>query len=57
VDAVVVVASMGISTRSGLQSTLQNLNQVEAPVVGVVFNRVQESDQYPYYKYAYAQRS
>jgi succinoglycan biosynthesis transport protein ExoP len=53
VGSVVLVSSLGISTRSGITASLEKLARVHAPLIGVVLNRVPVSDQYPYYKYVY----
>jgi succinoglycan biosynthesis transport protein ExoP len=53
VDAVVLVISMGTSTRSGVTAALENLRSVNAPLVGVVLNRVPQADLYTYYRYSY----
>jgi len=53
VDSVVLVASMGTSTRTGIKASLESLARVGAPLVGVVLNKVPESDNYAYYRYAY----
>jgi capsular exopolysaccharide synthesis family protein len=55
VDAVVLVVSMGISTRSAVRASVESLASVNAPLVGVVLNQVPESDSYSYYKYAYTE--
>ena len=55
VDAVVMVVSMGTSTRSGVLAALENLGRVDAPLVGVVLNRVPPTDSYTYYRYAYGE--
>ena len=53
VDSVVLVVSMGTSTRTGIKAALESLARVSAPMVGVVLNRVPETDTYAYYRYAY----
>lgn len=52
VDAVVLVVSMGSSTRSGVLAALENLARVDAPVVGVILNKVTSEDSYTYYQYS-----
>jgi capsular exopolysaccharide synthesis family protein len=54
VDAVVVVASAGSTTKRSLARSLEMLRLVEAPVVGVVLNRVTGQNAYGYgYGYGY----
>ncbi|HEY3841900.1 MAG TPA: polysaccharide biosynthesis tyrosine autokinase [Acidimicrobiales bacterium] len=53
VDSVVLVTSVGISTRSQVTRALELLGRVEASVSGVVLNRASESDTGSYYHYAY----
>jgi polysaccharide biosynthesis transport protein len=55
VDAVVLVVSMGTSTKSGVVAALENLGRVNAPLVGVVLNRVPQTDSYTYYRYTYGE--
>lgn len=52
VDAVVLVVSMGSTTRSGVVGALENLARVNAPVVGVILNKVSSEDAYTYYQYS-----
>jgi non-specific protein-tyrosine kinase len=53
VDAIVVVGSVGTSTRSQVTRALQMLNQIDAPVSGIVLNRASPSEADTYYRYAY----
>jgi len=53
VDAVVMVVSMGTSTQSGVTAAIENLARVNAPLVGVILNRVPQTDSYTYYRYSY----
>ena len=55
VDAVVMVVSMGTSTQSGVIAALENLARVNAPLVGVILNRVPQTDSYTYYRYTYGE--
>ncbi len=52
-DAVILVASAGISTRRGAARALETLSRVNAPLIGVVLNRTPDSDAYVYYGYGY----
>jgi capsular exopolysaccharide synthesis family protein len=52
-DAVILVASLGISTHSGVRSALEALGSVEAPLIGAVLNRVPQSEPYSYYRYTH----
>ena len=51
VDAVIVVAHAGRVTTSNVTDTLERLDKVAAPVIGLVLNQVQEAraDNYYYY--------
>ncbi len=51
VDATVLVVNAGSTTTKGLQLTVETLKQVEAPVVGVVLNRVEEQPHGYGYRY------
>jgi polysaccharide biosynthesis transport protein len=53
VDAVVVVAAAGRSTRTQVSRALEVLGRVEAPIAGLVLNRASESVSFAYYRYAY----
>jgi capsular exopolysaccharide synthesis family protein len=55
VDAVVMVVSMGTSTKSGIIAALENLARVNAPLIGVILNRVPQTDSYAYYRYSYGE--
>jgi succinoglycan biosynthesis transport protein ExoP len=55
VDAVVMVVSMGTSTANGVVAALENLARVNAPLVGVILNRVPQTDSYTYYRYSYGE--
>jgi capsular exopolysaccharide synthesis family protein len=55
VDAVVMVVSMGTSTQSGVTTALEALARVNAPLVGVILNRVPQADSYTYYRYSYGE--
>ena len=48
VDAILLVASAGMTTRKELQASVQLLEQAQAPLVGTVLNRVTEERQYGY---------
>jgi succinoglycan biosynthesis transport protein ExoP len=54
VDSVVLVVSLGTSTRTNVRAALGNLARVDAPLVGIVLNRVPQSDSYAYYRYGNA---
>lgn len=55
VDATLVVADSRSTARKAVRRTLQLLDQVNAPVLGVVFNGLPAGGQYGYgYAYAYA---
>ena len=51
VDAVVIVAAAQTTTRRDISRSIEVLNRVEAPIVGVVLNGASEADCYVYYRY------
>jgi capsular exopolysaccharide synthesis family protein len=53
VDGVVMVASVGNSSRREVARAIDVLGRVDAPLVGVVLNKASESDSYAYYRYSY----
>jgi Mrp family chromosome partitioning ATPase len=54
VDATIVVATAGTTTRRQLHRALELLHQVDAPVVGTVLNRASADGSYGYgYQYGY----
>jgi capsular exopolysaccharide synthesis family protein len=55
-DSVVLVVSMGISTQSGVKASLEKLDRVSAPLIGVVLNRVEDSEPYSYYRYEHREK-
>lgn len=55
VDATLLVATAGRTTRKEFQRACERLAQVEAPVIGTVLNGVSDEESYGYtYRYAYA---
>jgi succinoglycan biosynthesis transport protein ExoP len=57
VDAVVLVVAARRSTRSQVKRSIEMLEQVHAPLSGVVLNRASEPDNYSYYQYTYRNSS
>jgi succinoglycan biosynthesis transport protein ExoP len=55
VDAVVMVVAMGTSTQSGVKAALENLARVNAPLAGVILNKVPQTESYAYYRYSYGE--
>lgn len=58
VDATVLVASAGSTTKRGLRRALELLDQVDAPLVGIVLNGLEAQAAYAYgygYGYSYGQ--
>ncbi len=51
VDAVVLVAAAQTTTRRDITRSIEVLNRVDAPIVGVVLNGASEADCYVYYRY------
>ena len=48
VDAVLVVANSGTSTKRGVRRTTELLRQVDAPLIGAILNGVQSKHEYGY---------
>jgi succinoglycan biosynthesis transport protein ExoP len=53
VDGVVLVTSVGNSSRKDVARAIEVLGRVNAPLVGLVLNKASESDSYAYYRYSY----
>jgi succinoglycan biosynthesis transport protein ExoP len=53
VDATLVVATAGLTTRRQLRQAIETLEQVDAPILGTVLNRVGSGDSYGYGRYRY----
>lgn len=53
VDGVVLVTSVGKSSRKDVSRAIEVLGRVNAPLVGVVLNKASEGDSYAYYRYSY----
>jgi succinoglycan biosynthesis transport protein ExoP len=53
VDATVVVATAGLTTRRQLRQAFEILGQVDAPILATVLNRVTTGDSYGYGRYRY----
>jgi succinoglycan biosynthesis transport protein ExoP len=51
VDAVLLVAAAKTTTRRDVTRSIELLNRVSAPIVGLVLNRASEADCYVYYRY------
>jgi Mrp family chromosome partitioning ATPase len=57
VDATLLVTTAGQTTRKALSRAVELLKQVDAPLVGTVFNGVSDQEAYGYaYKYSYYYR-
>lgn len=56
VQAVLLVVQSGHTTRPALQMAAEQLDRIEAPVLGVVLNRVDLTSKYSYYTYYYPYR-
>ncbi|HEX2064358.1 MAG TPA: hypothetical protein VHE80_08050, partial [Acidimicrobiales bacterium] len=54
VDATLLVATAGRTTRRELGRAYELLAQVDAPIIGTVLNGVTGEGAYGYYRYAYA---
>jgi capsular exopolysaccharide synthesis family protein len=59
VDAIVLVATSGTTSRRDLRRAVELLEQVDAPLVGTILNSVDADGDYyqPYYRYGYSTRS
>jgi capsular exopolysaccharide synthesis family protein len=53
VDATILIAAAGISTRRETARALETLTRVGASIIGVVLNRAPDTDAYVYYGYGY----
>ncbi|HWD53461.1 MAG TPA: polysaccharide biosynthesis tyrosine autokinase [Acidimicrobiales bacterium] len=53
VDGVIMVTSVGNSSRKDVARAIEVLGRVNAPLVGIVLNKASESDSYAYYRYSY----
>lgn len=55
VEATVIIAAGGVTTRKQLRTAIERLRQVEAPLAGVVLNQGPQEEQYGY-SYHYAEQ-
>ena len=53
VDGVILVTSVGNSSRKDVSRAIEVLGRVNAPLVGMILNKASESDSYAYYRYSY----
>ncbi len=53
VDGVIMITSVGNSSRKDVARAIEVLGRVNAPLVGMVLNKASESDSYAYYRYSY----
>ncbi|GBC84974.1 Tyrosine-protein kinase ptk [bacterium HR11] len=56
VQSIILVVQSGHTTRPALQMAAEQLARIEAPVLGVVLNRVDLTSKYSYYTYYYPYR-
>jgi len=56
VQSILLVVQSGYTTRPALQMAAEQLARIEAPVLGVVLNRVDLTSKYSYYTYYYPYR-
>jgi capsular exopolysaccharide synthesis family protein len=56
VESILLVVQSGHTTRPALQMAAEQLARIEAPVLGVVLNRVDLTSKYSYYTYYYPYR-
>lgn len=56
-DAILLVVSVGMDKRRDVVQSVEMLNQINAPVAGIVLNRAIEADSSAYYRYGYEEKS
>ena len=56
-DAVLLVVSVGMDKRRDVVRSVGMLNQINAPIAGIVLNRALETDSSAYYHYRYEETS
>ena len=54
VDATILIATTGQTTRRNIRRSMELCRQVDAPIVGAILNKVSEQEQYAYSRYGYA---
>ncbi len=56
-DAILLVVSVGMDKRRDVVRSVEMLNQINAPIAGIVLNRTPETDSSAYYHYRYEEKS
>ena len=56
-DAILLVVSVGMDKRRDVVRSVEMLNQINAPIAGIVLNRAPEPDSSAYYRYRYEEKS
>ncbi len=56
-DAILLVVSVGMDNSRDVVRSLEMLNQINAPIAGIVLNRAPETDSSAYYHYRYEEKS
>ena len=56
-DAILLVVSVGMDKRRDVVRSVEMLNQINAPIAGIVLNRAPETDSSAYYHYGYEEKS
>ncbi len=56
-DAILLVVSVGMDKRRDVVRSVEMLNQINAPIAGIVLNRAPETDSSAYYHYRYEEKS
>jgi len=56
-DAILLVVSVGMDKRRDVVRSVEMLNQINAPIGGIVLNRAPDADSSAYYHYRYEEKS
>ena len=56
-DAILLVVSVGMDKGRDVVRSVEMLNQINAPIAGIVLNRAPETDSSAYYRYRYEEKS
>jgi Mrp family chromosome partitioning ATPase len=56
-NAILLVVSVGMDKGRDVVRSVEMLNQINAPIAGIVLNRAPEADSSAYYRYGYEEKS
>ena len=56
-DSILLVVSVGLDKGRDVVRAVEMLNQINAPIAGIVLNRAEETDSSAYYHYGYEEKS